>query len=55
MPNAGDTLSSPYDIDMFGTTRGADAVWDRGAYEYDAGGEPTIIKKIMTFFRRLRG
>jgi len=22
---------------------------------YDAGGEPTIIKKIMTFFRRLRG
>jgi len=26
-----------------------------GAYEYDAGATPSIIKKIMNYFRRLRG
>ncbi len=31
---AGMTLSSPYNVDMEGNTRGADGVWDRGAYEY---------------------
>ena len=50
------TIGATYNTDMDGVTRGADGVWDRGAYEYDAGGgEPSIIKKIMTFFRRLRG
>jgi len=50
----GYTLSSPYNTDMDGVTRG-NGTWDVGAYEYDAGGAPSIIKKIMTFFRRLRG
>jgi len=27
-------LPSPYDVDPDGNTRGADGVWDRGAYEY---------------------
>jgi hypothetical protein len=31
---AGTTLGVPYNIDMLGNTRGADGVWDRGAYEY---------------------
>jgi len=50
--DAGSDLGSPYNVDMDGVTR---TNWDRGAYEYDAGGAPSIIKKIMTFFRRLRG
>ncbi len=29
-----------YNIDAFGNTRGADGVWDRGAYEYVTGGTP---------------
>ncbi len=37
----GTTLLSPYNIDMLGNTRGADSVWDRGAYEYTAGGAST--------------
>ena len=35
---AGYTLSSPYNVDMDGTTRGAGGVWDVGAYEYPSGG-----------------
>jgi hypothetical protein len=31
---AGATLSSPYNLDSDGVTRGEDGVWDRGAYEY---------------------
>jgi hypothetical protein len=30
---AGTSLASPYNVDMLGNTRGADGVWDRGAYE----------------------
>lgn len=30
---AGLTLGSPYNVDMFGVTRGADGTWDRGAIE----------------------
>jgi hypothetical protein len=37
---AGYTLSSPYNIDPLGVTRGADGLWDRGAYEYDSGSDP---------------
>ena len=34
---AGDsTIGSPYDTDPDDVTRGADAVWDRGAFEYEA-------------------
>lgn len=35
---AGTTLSSPYNVDMLGNTRGGDGTWDRGALEYGAGG-----------------
>jgi hypothetical protein len=31
---AGKTLPAPYNVDMFGTVRGGDGVWDRGAIEY---------------------
>jgi len=33
--DAGHALSSPYDEDMDGVSRGDDSVWDRGAYEYE--------------------
>ena len=35
---AGIALSSPYNIDPSGQTRGADGTWDRGAFEYRSGG-----------------
>lgn len=35
---AGTPLSAPYNVDMFGVTRGADGTWDRGAVEF---GSPT--------------
>jgi len=35
---AGVPLSSPYNVDILGNVRGADGFWDRGAYEYTAGG-----------------
>jgi len=31
---AGQTLSSPFNQDGNGKTRGGDGVWERGAYEY---------------------
>jgi hypothetical protein len=34
----GTSLSSPYNTDPLGTTRGSDGTWDVGAYEYDSGG-----------------
>lgn len=34
---AGTTLASPYNVDMFGVTRGGDGTWDRGAIEYGSG------------------
>jgi hypothetical protein len=34
----GVALGSPYNIDADGNTRGADGVWDLGAYEYVSGG-----------------
>lgn len=37
--NAGTTLVG-YSTDPNGVTRGADGTWDRGAFEYEAGGEP---------------
>lgn len=48
--SAGTTLSSPYNTDMTGATRGSDGTWDRGAFEYAAGGSgppaPTNIRII---------
>jgi hypothetical protein len=32
--DAGVSLSSPFNMDLQGNVRGADTVWDRGAYEY---------------------
>ena len=37
---AGTTLSSTYNQDRLGVTRGADGVWDRGAYEFVSGTSP---------------
>ncbi|MCG8511874.1 MAG: hypothetical protein MI741_21880, partial [Rhodospirillales bacterium] len=38
--NPGQTLSTPYNTDPLGTTRGSDGTWDRGAYEYTGGSPP---------------
>jgi len=38
---AGLSLSSPFNIDFDGRTRGADGVWDVGAYEYVRAGTDT--------------
>lgn len=38
---AGTTLSSPYNQDMDGKTRGADGALDRGGYEFGGGGSDT--------------
>lgn len=38
--NGGLILSSPFNIDAFGNTRGADGTWDRGAYEYTGSTPP---------------
>lgn len=41
----GSPLVSPYNKDLLGNTRGADGVWDRGAYEYTgiADSTPPVI------------
>jgi hypothetical protein len=40
--NAGDnSMGTEFNKDAFGLTRGADGVWDRGAYEYNPGGSCT--------------
>ena len=39
---AGSTLSAPYNVDLLGTYRGNDGVWDRGAYEYVSNTAPAI-------------
>lgn len=43
---AGVSLSSTYNTDMDGNTRGDDGVWDRGAYEYDSGTTPAAPTKV---------
>ena len=35
--SAGTTLSSPFNVDLLGSTRGADGTWDRGAFEFVDG------------------
>lgn len=43
---AGATLSAPYNVDMTGTTRGADGTWDLGALEFVAGGTPNAPQNL---------
>lgn len=51
---AGTTLASPYNTDPTGATRGADGVFDRGAFEYQAGGAgpsvPSNFRLVDPFF-----
>lgn len=35
--NSGTNLGAPYNVSIEGSPRGADGVWDRGAYEYGSG------------------
>lgn len=45
LPTVGvSALTSPFNIDMLGILRGADGIWDRGAYEY--GGAPVPVPSI---------
>ena len=39
---AGSALSAPYNTDPGGRTRGADGVWDRGAFEFTGGTTETV-------------
>jgi hypothetical protein len=41
-------LSPPLNADPLGAIRGADGVWDRGAYEYSAGAPPTTTAPTTT-------
>jgi hypothetical protein len=41
--NGGTDLGAPFNLDPDGLTRGSDGSWDRGAYEFNAGGTPPII------------
>jgi len=41
--NAGYILPSPFNTDLSGNNRGADGVWDRGAYEFS--GVPGVLPK----------
>jgi hypothetical protein len=49
---AGTSLPAPYNVDMFGNTRGADGKWDKGAIEFGGGavttapGAPTNVRII---------
>ena len=43
---AGETLGPPYNVDMFGNTRGADGKWDRGAIEYVESG-PDVTPPLV--------
>lgn len=36
--DAGFSLSSPFNVDRNGVTRGSDGMWDRGAFEFAGGG-----------------
>jgi len=45
---AGNTLASPYNQDWTGVTRGADGLWDRGAYEYSSSTADIAIDDSIT-------
>lgn len=46
-----DSTTYPYNVDMLGNTRGDDGTWDRGAFEFVAGGSdtnpPTLSSKTI--------
>jgi len=44
--NPGFSLSSPYNSDPLGNTRGGDGTWDRGAFEFQAGGGGAAIQTL---------
>ena len=47
--SGGAPLPAPYNQDMFGNIRGADGVWDIGAFEYSEGGSlPTPPTNLRT-------
>ncbi len=39
---SGKSMSAPLDVDPLGVTRGADAIWDRGAFEF-SGGKSVVL------------
>jgi hypothetical protein len=41
-------LGTPFNLDMSDKVRGADGVWDRGAFEYSAGAPPTTTAPTTT-------
>lgn len=45
---AGASLPSPYNTDMNGVVRGADGVWDLGAYEFSSGSKPSTPPPVKT-------
>jgi hypothetical protein len=47
--NDGTTLSSPFNLDPFGTTRAADGTWERGAIEFVSAGTVTLLPASYTF------
>jgi hypothetical protein len=46
----GAVLPAPFNMDADGNLRGADGVWDRGAFEFVAGGNtnPPVISSVQT-------
>ncbi len=42
--NDGVILSSPYNLDLLGVTRGADGTWERGAFEFARPNPPTDVR-----------
>src|SRR5262249_9372578 len=46
---AGLTLPAPYNADLSGNSRGADGLWDRGAYEFlgSAATNPPVISGVQ--------
>jgi len=46
---AGVAFQAPYNMDMLGNTRGADGVWDRGAFEFGgtASTNPPVISGVQ--------
>ena len=47
---AGITLDAPYNTDPNGQIRGADGVWDRGAYEFTAGNTTGVMFRGLVEF-----
>lgn len=47
---AGTALSAPYNLDLYGSARGADGVWDLGAFEFASGSPglpaPTLLRIV---------